>query len=207
MMVVKHWNRLTMEIMGGLSLDSFMVRVDEILSNWPSERCPHPWQWGWTRSVFEGLFQPKLSYHSNCNNNLFSIFFFFPFVFFPQRLQCERHACASEWNNLDEMFKLELFWIWELSRSVELLLHFFQAHKMSSPKSKSSSHIFLWTPIFLQFIELFCALLNSSIAITLLLTGKKKNQPNKCYTWYSHLQIWASFITVIYAYLKPTIYF
>lgn len=101
----------------------------------------------------------------------FSQFFFFPFVLFPQRLQCERHACASEWNNLDEMFKLELFWIWELSRSVELLLHFFQAHKMSSPKSKSSSHIFLWTPIFLQFIELFCALLNSSIAITLLLTG------------------------------------
>lgn len=33
MMVVKHWNRLTMETMGGLSLDSFMGRVDEILSN------------------------------------------------------------------------------------------------------------------------------------------------------------------------------
>lgn len=40
---------------------------------------------------------------------IFSQIFFRPFVHFSQGFQYERHACASEWNNLDEMFKLELF--------------------------------------------------------------------------------------------------
>jgi len=49
MSVVRHWNRLSGEVVDVQSLEVFKVRLDRALSNLIGERCPCPWQRHWTR--------------------------------------------------------------------------------------------------------------------------------------------------------------
>jgi len=61
MSVVRHWNRLSGEVVDVQSLEVFKVRLDRALSNLIGERCPCPWQRHWTRWFFKVPSKPNHS--------------------------------------------------------------------------------------------------------------------------------------------------
>jgi len=57
--VIRYWHRLPRKFVDAPCLEVFKARLDGVLSNLASRRCPCPWQRDWNYMIFKAPSNPN----------------------------------------------------------------------------------------------------------------------------------------------------